>query len=250
MIIIKSPDDIAKIRHAASIWKKVRSALYDFVDVGVSLKEIDEKAKEIIENNGATCAFYNYGGFPGNICLSVNETIIHGVPSNYCLKDGDSISIDVGVLFDNHFCDAAYTIIVGNASNEAKRISDVCYNSLIEAIKIIKPNVTTTHDIASAIQDYVEANGYQVIRNFTGHGCGNMLHEDPIVPNYRSHFFKKEKLVPGMVICIEPMIMTDSNQYIIDDKNNWSVIAKNKKLTSHWEHMILITDDGYEILTI
>ncbi len=250
MIIIKTPDDISKIKKAASIWKEVRASLYEFVKVGVSLKEIDLKAKEIIESKGAACAFYNYGGFPGNICLSVNETIIHGVPSDYRLKDGDSISIDVGVLYENHFCDAAYTIIVGNASNEAKRISEVCYNSLMEAIKIIKPNVTTNHDIASTVQDYVEAHGYEVIRNFTGHGCGNMLHEDPVIANYRSHFFKKEKLIPGMVICIEPMIMIESNKYIVDDKNNWSVIAKNKKLTSHWEHMILITEDGYEILTL
>lgn len=249
MIILKDNNDILKIKKAASIWKEVRSTLYDFVKVGVSLKEIDNIAKQVIEKNGAQCAFYNYGGFPGNICLSVNEVIIHGVPNDYILKDGDSVSIDVGVLYDGHFCDAAYTIIVGNATPEAKRISDICYNSLMEAIKIIKPNVTSNFDIACVIQDYVESHGYEVIRNFTGHGCGNNLHEDPVISNYRSNFFKKEILKPGMVICIEPMIMTESNKYIIDANNNWSVIAKNKKLTSHWEHMILITEDGYEILT-
>lgn len=249
MIIIKTKQDIEKIKEAVAIWKKVRTAMYDFVKVGVSLKEIDALAKKIIEENGATPAFYNYGGFPSNICLSVNETIIHGVANNYVLKDGDSISIDVGVLYKDHFCDAAYTIIVGNASEEAKRISEVCYNSLMNAIKIIKPNVTTNIDIACEVQDYVESNGYEVIRNFTGHGCGNNLHEDPIIPNYRSNFFRKELLVPGMVICIEPMIMTESNKYVIDDENKWSVYAKNKKLTSHWEHMILIKEDGCEILT-
>ncbi len=248
-VIIKTADDLQKIRQAAAIWKTTRQVLQDFVKVGVSLKEIDALAKQTIEEHGGVPAFYGYGGFPSNICLSVNEVLIHGIASDYVLQDGDLITLDVGVIYDGHYCDAAYSIIVGEASEEATRINDVCYESLMRAIQIIKPNITTNSDIAETVQDYVESQGYEVVRDFTGHGCGNRLHEDPTISNYRCNWFKKTTLVPGMVICIEPMIMTESHKYIIDKTNNWAVIAKNKKLTCHWEHMLLITETGVEILT-
>ena len=247
----KSQEDIKWIKEAAAIWKEARSALLDAAKPGVSLLELDKIAQETIEkHDGAKCAFYQYGGFPGHICISVNDCIIHGVPTDYCLQDGDSVTFDVGVQYHDHFCDAAYTVLIGNASAAAQNISDVCHESLNRAIAILKPGIST-YDIACTIQDYVESKGYEVIRNFTGHGCGNKLHEDPVISNYRSIEFKfaATKLVPGMVICIEPMIMTGSNKFYIDAKNNWSVYAKNKKLTSHWEHMILITEDGCEVLT-
>lgn len=249
--MIKSQTDIQTIKKAAAIWKDAKQALINACKPGISLLELDSIAKEAIEKHeGATCAFYGYSGFPGHICISVNETIIHGVPNEYILKDGDSVTFDVGVELDKHFCDAAFTVLVGNVSDEAKNISEVCHESLMKAIDIIKPGVST-YDIACTIQDYVESKGYEVIRNFTGHGCGNALHEDPIISNYRSIDFKRVQvpLQSGMVICIEPMIMTDSNKYVINAKNGWDVIAKNKKLTSHWEHMILVTDDGCEVLT-
>lgn len=249
--MIKTHDDILKIKEAAKIWKVAREAIINAAKPGISLKELDNIAKETIESfPGATCAFHGYSGFPGYICISVNETLIHGVPTDYCLKDGDSVTFDIGVKYQDHYCDAAFTVLIGNASEAAKRISQVCYDSLMKAISIIKPGVST-YDLACVIQDYVESNGYEVIRNFTGHGCGNQLHEDPIISNYRSMEFNlmKKKLQPGMVICIEPMIMTDSNQYEINASNGWDVVAKNKKLTSHWEHMVLVTEDGYEILT-
>lgn len=248
--MVKTHEDIKCIKQAASIWKLARAAIMDATKAGVSLLELDTIAKDVIESHNATCAFYQYHGFPGNICISVNEIIIHGVPNEYRLKDGDSVTFDVGVKYAEHFCDAAFTILVGSPTKESQQISDVCYQSLMAAIAIIKPGITN-QEIASTIQDYVEQRGYEVIRNFTGHGCGNKLHEDPIISNYRSAelLFKKVTLVPGMVICIEPMIMTGSNKFIIDPTNNWSVIAKNKKLTSHWEHMVLVTNDGCEVLT-
>lgn len=249
--MIKTPEDIKLIKEAAKIWKETRKVLINAAKPGVSLLELDELARKTIESyDNAKCAFYKYGDFPGHICISVNETIIHGVPNEYIIKDGDSVTFDVGVEYKGHFCDAAYTVLVGNVSQEAKRISQVCHDSLLKAIDVIKPG-NSTYDIACTIQDYVESHGYEVIRNFTGHGCGNRLHEDPVISNYRSIEFNmmKKKLEPGMVICIEPMIMTDSNKYIIDSHNNWSVIAKNKKLTSHWEHMVLVTENGCEVLT-
>lgn len=201
---------------------------------GVSLLALDTIAKQVIEDQNAECAFYNYQGFPGHICISVNETIIHGVPSEYTIQDGDSVTFDVGVKYMEHFCDAAFTVLVGHVSPEARRISQTCYDSLMAGIKILKPGVTN-YQLAAAIQDHVQAHGYEVIRNFTGHGCGNLLHEDPVISNYRSNesWFKKTTLQSNMIICIEPMIMTGSYEYIIDPINKWSVIAKNKKLTSH-----------------
>lgn len=247
-IIIKTADDIKKIRLAAEIWKKTKKAIIEYIKPGQTLKQIDEYAKNIILSFGAIPTFYKKYGFPGNICISVNECVIHGVPNNYVVKDKDIISIDIGITYQEHICDAAFTIIIGQ-NLEAQRISDVCLQAIYEATKIIIPNLTTNLDIAKTIQNFVELNNYCVIRDFTGHGCGNELHEGPIIPNYKHPFFKKEVLKPNMVICIEPMIMTDSNDYFISKEDGWSVIASNKKITCHWEHMILITQSGIEILT-
>lgn len=248
--MIKSDVDIQLIRQASSIWKEVRTLVINSAKEGISLKELDDLARDKIISLGGEPAFYGYQGFPKNICISVNDVLIHGVPDDYRLQNGDLVTFDVGVKYKDHFCDAAYTIIIGDKQKiDAQLISDVCYNSLMKAIESIKPNVTTNYDLACVIEDYVKNHGYEVIRNFTGHGCGNKLHEEPIISNYRSFDFEKVVLKPNMVICIEPMIMTGSNKYIIDKKNGWAVSSKNKKLTCHWEHMILITNDGYEILT-
>lgn len=246
MIFIKSKYDIEQIERASTVWKKVRDDFFKFVKLGLSLKELDLRAKEIIESNGCKCAFYNYNGFPGNICISVNDVIIHGVPTDYILKDGDMVTFDVGVEYNSYICDAAFTIIIGK-NEEAEKINKICYESLIEGIKKAIPN-NYVGDISNAIEDFVNKNGYKVIQDFGGHGCGKKLHEDPMILNYG-----KPKtgalLKPGMVICIEPMILTDKNEYYIDKKDKWSVISKNHKLTCHWEHMVLITNEGNKILT-
>lgn len=247
MIYIKSNYEIEQIKKACSIWKEVRDKLTSFIKEGVSLLEIDEYARKLIEDdNGCKACFHNYNGFPGHICISVNDVVIHGVPTNYKLKYQDMVTCDIGVEYNSYICDAAFTVIIGNNS-EAQKISDVCYNSLIEGIKQVKPN-NTIGDISHAVQNYVEANGYKVISDFGGHGCGKKLHEDPIILNYGNKG-SGAKLRPGMIICIEPMILTDNNAYYIDRKDNWSVISKNHKLTCHWEHMVLVTKDGCEILT-
>lgn len=247
MIYIKSNYEIEQIKKACSIWKEVRDKLTSFIKEGVSLLEIDEYARKLIEDdNGCKACFHNYNGFPGHICISVNDVVIHGVPTNYKLKYQDMVTCDIGVEYNSYICDAAFTVIIGDNS-EAQKISDVCYNSLIEGIKQVKPN-NTIGDISHAVQNYIEANGYKVISDFGGHGCGKKLHEDPIILNYGNKG-SGAKLRPGMIICIEPMILTDNNAYYIDRKDNWSVISKNHKLTCHWEHMVLVTEDGCEILT-
>lgn len=246
MIIIKSQYDIEQIKKASSVWKLVRDDFFQFVTVGKSLKQIDNRAKQIIEEQGCKCAFYGYNDFPGNICISVNDCIIHGVPDNYILKENDIVTFDVGVDYNGYICDAAFTMVLGD-DPKAHEISDVCYQSLLEGIKQAVPG-NYVGDISHAVESYVTSKGYYVINDFGGHGCGKKLHEDPMILNYG-----KPKtgamLRPGMVICIEPMILTDKKDYYIDKKNKWSVISKNHKLTCHWEHMILITKDGNEILT-
>lgn len=247
MIYIKSNYEIEQIKKACSVWKEVRDKLTSFIKEGVSLLEIDEYARKLIEDErGCKACFHNYNGFPGHICVSVNDVVIHGVPTNYKLKYQDMVTCDIGVEYNSYICDAAFTVIIGE-NHEAQKISDVCYNSLFEGIKQIKPD-NTIGDISYAIQSYVESNGYKVISDFGGHGCGKKLHEDPIILNYGNKG-SGAKLRPGMIICIEPMILTDNNAYYIDKKDNWSVISRNHKLTCHWEHMVLVTENGYEILT-
>lgn len=248
MVIVKTEKDITAIKEAVRIWKIAREAIYKQAKAGVSLKELDLLAKEVIEANGGIAAFHNYLGFKGHICISVNECVIHGVPTDYVLKDGDKVTFDVGVKYDNHYCDAAFTIIINNSNVEALKISEICKKSIDEAVAIIKPKVTT-HAISNAIQKFIEKNGYFVLRDFAGHGCGNEIHEDPLIPNYRSLLYRNVTLEENMVICIEPMILSGSNAYYIDPNDQWSVKSKNHQMTCHWEHMILITKDGCEVLT-
>lgn len=246
MIYIKSKYEIEQIKKACEVWKKIRQAILLEAKVGVSLKWLDNLAQKIARENECTCPFNGYNGFLGNICISVNEVVIHGVPSNYKIKDDDIITFDVGTSYNGYICDAAFTKIFGN-NKQAHQINKICYESLLEGIKQVKPQ-NKIGDISYAVQHYVESNGYKILKDFGGHGCGKKLHEDPLILNYG----KKNTghtLLPGMVICIEPMILTDDNSYYIDSNDNWSVIAKNKKLTCHWEHMILVTENGHEILT-
>ena len=246
-IVIKTKDDIAKIKQAVAIWKKARKIIRESVKVGVSLNELDLIAKQTIESNGGTCTFLGAYGFPKHICISVNDCVIHGVPNDYVLKEGDKVTFDMGVTYENHVCDAAFTVMVGD-NEEAQRISDVCRGSLLEVVKLLKPGVSNLQ-IANFMQTYIESRGYKVLRDFTGHGCGNEMHEDPAFPNYVDYRFPIVKLRENMVICLEPMILTDSNKYYIDENNGWDVKAVNQKLTCHWEDMILITRDGCEVLT-
>lgn len=246
MILIKSEFEILKIRKACDVWKKVRDELIKNTKEGISLKELDVLSHKITLENNCTSPFYQYNGFPGYNCISVNDVIIHGVANDYKLKKFDMVTFDVGVAFENYICDAAFTVIIGD-NQEAINISNVCYQALYEGIKKVKPG-SKVGDISNAIEQFVTSNGYFVIKDFGGHGCGRKLHEDPIILNYG-----KENTGPtlkkNMVICIEPMILTGSDKYYIDKKDNWSVVSKNRKLTCHWEHMVLVTENGYEILT-
>lgn len=247
MIYIKSEFDISNIKKACDIWKFTKNELIKYIKEGISLNQIDEFARNIIESKGAICTFKDYYGFKGNICLSVNDVVIHGVPSEYILKNKDMLSLDIGVTYNNYVCDSAFTVIIGE-NEEAEKINKVCYQSLLEGINQIKPG-NKIGDISNAIQTYVEKEGYHILPDFGGHGCGIKLHEDPIILNYGTRD-SGPILREGMIICLEPMILTGLSDYYIDKKDKWSVKSKNKKLTCHWEHMILVTKNGYEILTL
>lgn len=245
MIYLKSNYEIEQIKKACSVWKKVRQALIENAAVGKSLIELDELARKVTIENDCATPFHQYRGFPGYNCISVNDVVIHGVPTNYKLKDKDMVTFDVGVAYNGYICDAAFTVIIGD-NVEAQKINDVCYKSLIEGIKQIKPG-NRIGDISNAIEQYVVSNGYYILEDFGGHGCGRKLHEDPIILNYGAKN-SGPIIKPNMVLCIEPMILTEDASYYID-KDKWSVIASNHKLSCHWEHMVLVTDEGYEILT-
>lgn len=246
MIYIKSEYDISQIKLAADIWKKIKIELIKQTKPGISLLQLDKIANTIAIENKATCSFYQYQGFEGHICISVNEQLIHGVPNNYIIKKGDLVTFDVGVTYNNYICDAAFSVLVEPISENAQRIYDATLDCLQKALEQIKPD-NYTGDISYAIELCAKKHGFEVIKDYGGHGCGIKIHEDPIILNYGQQK-TGAKLKPGMIICIEPMLLTKSDQYKIDT-NGWTVIAKNNKLTCHAEYMVLVTKTGYENLT-
>lgn len=248
MIKLKTSEDIKKIKKACEIWKIVRTGLPNFVKPGISTHELDLIAKDLIEKHGGIPTFYKLYDFPGYICISVNDELIHGIGNDYILQPNDLVTFDIGVTYQDHVCDAAFSMVVAPGDDiEANKILDATYKSLMETIKMIKPH-NHLGDVCAKTYEVAKNAGYEVIKAYGGHGCGNAPHEDPIVLNYGTANTGVE-LVPNMVICIEPMLMTNSDKYKIKS-NNWTVYAKNHKLTCHYEHMVLVTPTGNEILTL
>ncbi|MGI6360586.1 MAG: type I methionyl aminopeptidase [Acholeplasmatales bacterium] len=246
MITIKSKEELKIMREAGRMVALTREHLKNHIKVGVTTKELDKIADNYIKSLGGIPSFKGYNGFPGSICTSVNEVVVHGIPSNLKLKEGDIISIDIGIYYNGFHADSAWTYGVGKISYENQKLLDVTLASLYEGIKEAKAN-NRIGDISHAIESYVRPYGYGIVEEFTGHGIGRSLHEDPYVPN-----FGKPKtgalLRSGMTICIEPMInLGTKNIQIL--KDNWTTVTLDKKNSAHFEHMIAITDDGYEILT-
>lgn len=246
MIYIKSPSEAAKMRHAGKIVYGTFEALKPYVKAGVTTKELDTIAREFILSQGARPSFLKYNGFPASICTSVNNVVIHGIPGSETLKDGDIISIDIGALADGYHGDACRTFAVGEISPEAQRLIDVTEQSFFEGIKYARHG-ERLYTVSAAIQDYVEKNGYSVVRNYCGHGIGKALHEDPEVPNYgkAGHGLR---LVKGMTLAIEPMV-NQGGMAINRLKDGWTVVTADGKLAAHYENTILITDGEPELLT-
>jgi methionyl aminopeptidase len=248
MIIIKSDYEIEKMRKAGKIVALAHEAIANNIKVGMSTLELDKIAEDVILSHGAKAAFKGYGGFPGNICVSINEEVVHGIPSdNRIIKDGDIVSVDIGSYIDGYYGDAARTFAVGNVSDKAKELIEVTRESFFEGLKFCKVG-NKLSDVSHAIQTYNESYGFSVVRNYVGHGIGTSLHEDPQIPNYGKPN-RGPKLQKGMVLAIEPMINIGSYE-TKTLRDNWTVVTKDKSLSAHYENTIVITDDEPEILTL
>lgn len=247
MIIIKSDMELTYMKDAGRVVAETLAMIEKVIKPGITTAEIDKLAETFIRSHGAIPSFKGYGGFPASICASVNDVVIHGIPSNRILKDGDIISIDCGAILNGYHGDAARTFPVGNISNEAQKLIEVTRESFFKAVeKAVVGNRLT--DISSAVQKHAESMGYSVVRDFVGHGIGKSMHEDPQVPNY-GVAGKGPKLVHGMVLAIEPMINMGSYKVIIKP-DGWTVVTGDASLSAHYENTVAITTNGPEILTL
>lgn len=248
MITIKSAKQVEKMRASAKITKDVLNLLEKYIKPGVTTAQLDKIAYDYITSHGARPNFLNYNGFPGSICASVNDEVVHGIPSKRAvLKEGDIISIDMGAVLDGWHSDAARTFGVGKISEESQRLIDVTRESFFEGLKCLRHG-GKLGDVSSAIQNYVEKNGFGVVRDLVGHGIGQNLHEDPSVPNF-GKAGHGVKLAAGMTLAIEPMVTAgDYHVSVLDD--DWTIVTDDGKNAAHYENTVLITKDGYEILTL
>lgn len=248
MIIIKSPREIEFMQKAGAVVSGVFKEIKPYIKPGMSTKALADIAERYIKSKGGRPTFKNYNGFPGAICISVNDIIIHGIPSkNIILKEGDIVSLDVGVTLNGYVGDACRTYGVGKISKEAEDLIKVTRQSFFEGIKLVKPGVRLG-DISARIQEVVESNGYSVLKDFTGHGIGTSLHEDPYIPNY-GKAGTGPLLKNGMCLAIEPMVAMGSDKYEIL-RDGWGVRMLDHKYSAHYENSIAILNDEVIILTL
>ena len=246
MIAVKNSRELAAMRQACIISARALQLGGEAVEPGVTTAEIDRIIRKYIESQGAKPSFLGYGGYPASACISVNETVIHGIPDKRIIRAGDIVSIDVGAYLDGYHGDNAATFAAGDITPEAQALLDATRESLYEGIAQATAG-NRVGDIGAAVQRYVEMRGYSVVRQFVGHGVGTNLHEDPSVPNFGTPG-RGPRLVPGMTLAIEPMInMGGPDVEIL--KDGWTTVTKDGKLSAHFEHTIAVTADGPVILT-
>lgn len=248
-IIIKTPFEIDIMRKAGRITAGARSIARQALHAGVSTKEIDREVNRFIIKSGAIPTFKGYGGFPASTCISVNEEVIHGIPGKKIIHEGDIVSLDVGATWRGYVGDCAATFACGEISAEAQKLIDVTRQSFFEGMKFARSGYRID-DIGSAIQEYVESNGFSVVRDYVGHGVGREMHEAPEVPNYSIKGKRANpRLLPGMTIAVEPMVCAGDYKVRVLD-NDWTVVTVDGSLAAHYENTILITDGEPEILTM
>lgn len=247
MISIKSPREVELMKHAGKIVALAHQEVKKHIRPGVTTYELDQIVEKTIRAHDAIPSFKGYGGFPGSACTSVNEQVVHGIPSkDVVLRNGDIISIDIGAEYEGYHGDSAWTYPVGIISEETQRLLDVTKQSLFEGLKLARAN-NRLSDISNAIQTYAESYGYSIVREFVGHGLGKQLHEDPQIPNYGPKG-RGTLLKAGMTLAIEPMVnMGRKEVKVLSD--NWTAVTRDKSLSAHFEHSILITEDECIILT-
>ena len=246
MIYLKTPEEIALLRASNQLVGKTLAEVAKYIKVGVTTLELDKIAEDFIRSNGALPGFLGYGGFPNTLCVSVNDQVVHGIPSNYALKEGDIVSVDCGVLQNGYYGDSAYTFCVGEVDEKVKKLLKITKESLSLGIDSAQHG-NRIGDIGYAIQKHCQAAGFSVVRKLVGHGVGKNLHEDPEVPN----FGKKGQgvlLKEGMVIAIEPMINM-GNRDVVQEKDGWTIRTIDRKPSAHFEHTIAIRKGKAEILS-
>jgi methionyl aminopeptidase len=247
MIILKSRSEIEKMRVACRVVAEVLQEVKQAVRPGMTTLELDTLAEHGIRLRGAIPAFKGYRGFPNSLCVSVNEQVVHGIPSKRRLKEGDLVGLDLGAIWDGYYGDAAVTVPVGRISPASHRLLIITKEALYAGINEITPGKHLS-DISHAIQNHIEIQGYSVVRAFVGHGIGTALHEEPQVPNFGPPN-RGPRLKAGMVLAIEPMVNTgDADVEILDD--GWTVVTADGQLSAHFEHTVAITENGTEILTV
>ena len=246
MIVCKSASELVRMRTANALVADVLGALKAMVLPGVTTLDLDAVAESLVRDGGAEPAFKGYRGYPATVCASVNEEVVHGIPSKRPLKAGDIVSLDVGVLLDGFYGDSALTVPVGEISVAAAKLLSVTEQSLERAISAVRAGARVS-DLGHAVQHYVEANGYSVVREFVGHGIGTKLHEEPQIPNYGQPG-QGPRLAEGMVLAIEPMVNIGSATVKIL-KDGWTAVTSDGNLSAHFEHTVAVTAEGAEVLT-
>lgn len=246
MITIKSEKEIELMRHAGLLVSKTHEYLKPFIKEGITTIELDRLAEKFIRDNDAIPTCKGYEGFPSSLCVSINDEVVHGIPGNKKIKNGDIVTIDMVIGYRGYQADAAWTYAVGNINDEKKYLMEHTKKALYEGIKMVKPG-NRIGDISNAVETYAKEYQLGIVRELVGHGIGTNMHEEPDVPN----FGKKgtgPKLKSGMVICIEPMLNLGSEKIgILDDE--WTIVTRDGSPSAHFEHTVLVTDTGYEILT-
>ena len=246
MITIKSEREIELMRHAGMLVSLMHQFIKPYIKEGITTKELDRLCEKFIRDHDAIPTEKGYMGYPASICASVNDTVVHGIPDNYKLKNGDIITIDVVIGYKGYQGDAAWTYAVGDVSDENKYLMEHTEKALYEGVKMVKPG-NTIGDISHAVEEYAKAHKLGIVRELSGHGIGREMHEEPDVLNFGKPG-TGPKLKPGMTICIEPMLTFGERYvYIMDDE--WTIKTQDGSMAAHYEHTILVTEDGYEILT-
>jgi methionyl aminopeptidase len=248
MIVIKTKTDIEKMKIACRVSANCLVVAEKMLAPGISTLAVDKAIFNYIKSEKCTPSFLHYNGFPNSACISVNEEVIHGIPSKTkILQEGDIVSVDVGAVYEGYHGDNAKTFVIGSVPPEIQRLIDITEQSFFEAFKVATVG-NRIGDISNAVETYVTANGFSVLKNYCGHGVGKNLHEDPEIPTY-GKAGKGPSLRPGMTLAIEPMVNAVGGDYFVLG-NNWTVIPKSRSLSAHFEHTVLITENGPEILTI
>ncbi len=246
MIELKSKREIQLIREAGEVLRKVFKLVRPFIVEGVTTEELDAITEKVIRENGGTPAFKGYRGFPKSACISINEEVVHGIPDQRRLQKGDIVSFDIGVKKNGFFADAARTWLVGPSDEKKQKLIDAAKNALDVALQDFESS-WRIGDVSERIQRYVESRGYQVVRDYAGHGIGRELHEDPQVPNY-GKAARGAKMEPGLVLAIEPMV-TEGHYAVETLANGWTVVTKDRKNASHYEDTIAFIENGFINLT-